>query len=237
MKTDINCDMGEAYSIYTCGDDAAIMPYVSQANVACGFHAADPSVRRETVRLAKSHGVAVGAHPSYPDRQGFGRRAMKLEPEELLDCLVYQVGALKGFLDAEGMALNHVKPHGALNGVAWDDEATCRAIGLCAQTFGVPVMAMSGTGHEKVYGELGLDVIFETYVDLDYNAAGEVVITREHTPVAPEDALAQARRAANNGEVKALSGKLVAVKCQSICVHSDTPGAVEGAKAIHAELA
>ena len=108
MKTDINCDMGEAYSIYTCGDDAAIMPYVSQANVACGFHASDPSVMRETVRLAKSHGVAVGAHPSYPDRQGFGRRAMKLEPEELLDCLVYQVGALKGFLDAEGMALNHV---------------------------------------------------------------------------------------------------------------------------------
>jgi len=98
-------------------------------------------------------------------------------------------------------------------------------------------MAMSGTGHEKVYGELGLDVIFETYVDLDYNDAGEVVITREHTPVAPEDALAQARRAANNGEVKALSGKLVAVKCQSICVHSDTPGAVEVAKAIHAELA
>ena len=237
MKTDINCDMGEAYSIYTGGDDAAIMPYVSQANVACGFHASDPSVMRETVRLAKSHGVAVGAHPSYPDRQGFGRRAMKLEPEELLDCLVYQVGALKGFLDAEGMALNHVKPHGALNGVAWDDEATCRAIGLCAQTFGVPVMAMSGTGHEKVYGELGLGVIFETYVDLDYNDAGEVVITREHTPVAPEDALAQARRAANNGEVKALSGKLVAVKCQSICVHSDTPGAVEVAKAIHAELA
>ena len=237
MKTDINCDMGEAYSIYTCGDDAAIMPYVSQANVACGFHASDPSVMRETVRLAKSHGVAVGAHPSYPDRQGFGRRAMKLEPEELLDCLVYQVGALKGFLDAEGIALDHVKPHGALNGVAWNDEAPCRAIGLCAQTFGVPVMAMSGTGHEKVYGELGLDVIFETYVDLDYNDAGEVVITREHTPVAPEDALAQARRAANNGEVKALSGKLVAVKCQSICVHSDTPGAVEVAKAIHAELA
>jgi len=237
MKIDINCDMGEAYSIYTCGDDAAIMPYVSQANVACGFHASDPSVMRNTVLLAKKHGVAVGAHPSYPDRQGFGRRAMKLEPEELLDCLVYQVGALKGFLDAEGMALNHVKPHGALNGVAWDDPATCRAIGLCAQTFDVPVMAMSGTGHEKTYGDLGVPVIFETYVDLDYNDAGEVVITREHTPVAAADALAQARRAANHGEVKALSGKLVAVKCQSICVHSDTPGAVEVAKAIHAELA
>ena len=218
MNVDINCDMGEAYSIYTCGDDAAIMPYVSQANVACGYHASDPSVMQATVRLAQQHGVAVGAHPSYPDRQGFGRRAMKLDPDELLDCLVYQVGALKGFLDAEGMVLNHVKPHGALNVVAWDDEPTCRAIGLCAQTFGVPM-------------------IFETYVDLDYNDAGQVVITREHTAVAPEAALAQARRAANDGTVKALSGKLVAVKCQSICVHSDTPGAVGVAEAIHAELA
>ena len=236
MKVDINCDMGEAYSIYTCGDDAAIMPYVSQANVACGFHASDPSVMRATVRLAKEHNVAVGAHPSYPDRQGFGRRAMAMEPDELLDSLVYQVGALKGFLDAEGMLLNHVKPHGALNGVAWHDEATCRAIGLCAEAFGVPVMAMSGTGHEKVYGALGVPIIFETYVDLDYNDAGEVVITREHTAVAPEAALAQARRAANDGTVMALSGKLVDVKCQSICVHSDTPGAVDVAKAIHAEL-
>ncbi|MAG97388.1 MAG: 5-oxoprolinase subunit PxpA [Alphaproteobacteria bacterium] len=237
MTVQINCDMGEAYSIYSCGDDGAIMPYVSQANVACGFHASDPTVMRKTVRLAKKHGVAVGAHPSYPDRQGFGRRVMKLEPQELLDCLVYQVGALKGFLDDEGMALNHIKPHGALNGVAWDDEATCRAIGLCAQTFAVPVMGMSGTGHEKVYGELGVPIIFEAYVDLDYNDAGQVVITREHTPVAPEAALAQAMRAANDGQVKALSGKLVAIKCQSICVHSDTPGAVEVAKAIHAELA
>ncbi len=236
MKVDINCDMGEAYSIYACGDDAAIMPYVNQANVACGFHASDPSVMHNTVRLAKEHNVAVGAHPSYPDRQGFGRRAMKLEPDELLDCLVYQVGALKGFLDAEGMALNHVKPHGALNGVAWEDEATCRAIGLCAQAFDVPVMAMSGTGHEKVYTALGVPIIFETYVDLDYNDAGEVVITREHTPVAPVAALAQALRAANDGTVMALSGKLVTVKCQSICVHSDTPGAVEVAKAIHAQL-
>ena len=138
---------------------------------------------------------------------------MKLDPDELLDCLVYQVGALKGFLDAEGMVLNHVKPHGALNVVAWDDEPTCRASGLCAQTFGVPVMAMSGTGHEKTYSDLGVPMIFETYVDLDYNDAGQVVITREHTAVAPEAALAQARRADNDGTVKALSGKLVAVKC------------------------
>ena len=236
MTVGINCDMGEAYGIYTCGDDAGIMPYISQANVACGFHASDPSVMRATVRLAKEHGVAVGAHPSYPDRQGFGRRAMKMEPDELLDCLVYQVGALKGFLDSEGMELSHVKPHGALNGVAWEDEAACRAIGLCAQTFGVPVMGMSGTGHEKVYGDLGVPIIFETYVDLDYNDAGQVIITREHAPVTPADAVAQACRAARDGQIKSVSGKLVPVKCKSICVHSDTPGAVEVAKAINVEL-
>ena len=179
MTIDLNCDMGEAYGIYKCGDDVGIMPLISVANVACGFHASDPSVMRQTVRLAKQHGVRVGAHPSYPDRDGFGRRRMEMEGEELTACIIYQVGALKGFLDAEGMALNHVKPHGALYGAAWRDEKVARAIAHAANTFGVPLMGMSGTGHEKVYGDLGVPIIFETYVDLDYNDAGQVVITRE----------------------------------------------------------
>ncbi|MBT4428121.1 MAG: LamB/YcsF family protein, partial [Rhodospirillaceae bacterium] len=127
MTIDLNCDMGEAYGIYKCGDDAAIMPLISVANVACGFHASDPTVMRKTVRLAKENGVRVGAHPSYPDRDGFGRRRMEMEAEELTACIIYQVGALKGFLDAEGMALNHLKPHGALYGAAYRDEKTARA--------------------------------------------------------------------------------------------------------------
>ena len=232
MGVKINCDMGEAYSIYTCGDDAGIMPFIHLANVACGFHASDPVVMRDTVRLAKQHGVAVGAHPSYPDREGFGRREMEMSRDELVNCLIYQVGALKAFLDLEDMPLNHLKPHGALNGVAWRDAEVCAAIGEAAQAFGLPVMGMSGTLHETVYGEMGVKVIFETYVDLEYNDAGQVIITREHVAVPPEEAVAQALRAAKDGVVKSRTGALVPVKCESICVHSDTPGAVAVAKAV-----
>jgi UPF0271 protein len=237
MTIDLNCDMGEAYGIYKCGDDAGIMPLISVANVACGFHASDPSVMRQTVRLAKQNGVRVGAHPSYPDRGGFGRRRMDMEAEELFDCILYQVGALKGFLDAEGMALNHVKPHGALYGAAWHDEKVARAIARAANTFAVPLMGMSGTGQEQWYRDEGAEVIWETYVDLDYNDEGEIIITRQHDPVTAESAAAQALRAARDGQVQAMSGKLIDVKCETICVHSDTPGAVEIAHAVRDAIA
>ena len=237
MTIDLNCDMGEAYGIYKCGDDAAIMPLISVANVACGFHASDPSVMRKTVRLAKQNGVRVGAHPSYPDRDGFGRRRMEMESEELTACIIYQVGALKGFLDAEGMALNHIKPHGALYGAAYRDEQVARAIARAAVTFGVPLMGMSGTGHEKWYPAEGAEVIWETYVDLDYDDSGEIVITRQHEPVAADAASAQALRAARDGQALTLGGKLIEVKCETICVHSDTPGAVEIARAVRDAIA
>ena len=237
MTIDLNCDMGEAYGIYKCGDDAAIMPLISVANVACGFHASDPSVMRKTVRLAKQNGVRVGAHPSYPDRDGFGRRRMEMESEELTACIIYQVGALKGFLDAEGMALNHIKPHGALYGAAYRDEQVARAIARAAVIFGVPLMGMSGTGHEKWYPAEGAEVIWETYVDLDYDDSGEIVITRQHEPVAADAASAQALRAARDGQALTLGGKLIEVKCETICVHSDTPGAVEIARAVRDAIA
>jgi len=237
MTIDLNCDMGEAYGIYKCGDDAAIMPLISVANVACGFHASDPSVMRKTVRLAKQNGVRVGAHPSYPDRDGFGRRRMEMESEELTACIIYQVGALEGFLDAEGMALNHIKPHGALYGAAYRDEQVARAIARAAVTFGVPLMGMSGTGHEKWYPAEGAEVIWETYVDLDYDDSGEIVITRQHEPVAADAASAQALRAARDGQALTLGGKLIEVKCETICVHSDTPGAVEIARAVRDAIA
>ncbi len=237
MTIDLNCDMGEAYGIYKCGDDAGIMPLISVANVACGFHASDPSVMRQTVRLAKQHGVRVGAHPSYPDRDGFGRRRMEMEGEELTACIIYQVGALKGFLDAEGVALNHVKPHGALYGAAWHDETVARAIARAAKAFDAPLMAMSGTGQGVWYQDEGVDVIWETYVDLAYTDDGEIVITRQHDPVTAETAAAQALRSARDGQVQAMSGKLIDVKCETICVHSDTPGAVEIARAVKHAIA
>src|SRR5262252_7654626 len=127
-KIAINCDMGESFGLYKMGDDEGLMPHITIANVACAFHASDPSVMAKTVRLAKRHNVKVGAHPSLPDLQGFGRREMKMPREELANCVLYQVGALKAFLDAEGMKLNHIKPHGALYGMAARAEPIAEAI-------------------------------------------------------------------------------------------------------------
>jgi len=237
MPIDINCDIGEGFGIYRCGDDAAIMPLITAANVACGFHASDPTVMRRTVRLAREHGVAVGAHPSYPDRQGFGRRYLRMEPEELLAALIYQVGALEGFLKAEGLRLHHLKPHGALYGTACREPEVAGAIAEAARVFGVPVMGLSGTLQETVYRERGLDMICEVYVDLEYADDGQLVITREHEPVKPETAVERALLALRDGRVRTQGGKELPVRVDSICVHSDTPGAVSIARAVRDAVA
>src|ERR1700674_2296354 len=149
--TTINCDMGESFGIYRLGDDAAIMPMITTANVACGFHASDYKQIRRTVQLARQNGVTVGAHPSLPDLQGFGRREMKIGREELANCLIYQIGALKAFLDAEGMPLHHIKPHGSLYGMAARSEEIAQAICDAADVFKVPLLGMIGTLHETIY--------------------------------------------------------------------------------------
>ena len=151
----LNCDMGESYGIWRLGDDRRIMPAIHIANVACGFHASDFNHMRATVQLAKACGVQVGAHPSLPDRQGFGRREMKIGREELANCLIYQIGALKGFLEAEGMSLNHIKPHGSLYGMAARDPEMAHAVCDAADVFKAPLLGMIGTEHEKVYTARG----------------------------------------------------------------------------------
>src|SRR5258707_5802917 len=147
----INCDMGEAYGLYRMGDDEGLMPQIDVANVACGFHASDFNHMRKTVRLAKQHGVKVGAHPSLPDLQGFGRREMKIGREELTNCLLYQIGALKAFLDAEGVVLNHIKPHGALYGMAARMEDVAEAVADAAEVYKGPLGCMKVTLHGKAY--------------------------------------------------------------------------------------
>src|SRR5580692_3589938 len=179
----INCDMGEAFGLYRMGDDAGLMPLIDIANVACGFHASDFNHMRSTVQLAKAHGVAVGAHPSLPDLQGFGRREMKIGREELANCLIYQIGALKGFLDAEGMELNHIKPHGSLYGMAARQPDIAHAICDAADVFKVPLVGMIDTLHATVYPERGHTFLPEFYADLDYADDGFIIITREHPPV------------------------------------------------------
>ena len=237
MAVDINCDMGESFALYRLGDDDALMPLITEANIACGFHGSDPNHMRHAVRSAKQHGVRIGAHVALPDLSGFGRREMVIDRAEMANIVLYQIGALNEFLAVEGLSLSHVKPHGALYGAAWRDEKVARAIAHAANTFGVPLMGMSGTGQGKWYQEEGVDVIWETYVDLDYNDEGEIVITRQHEPVTAEAAAAQALRAARDGQVQAMSGKLIDVKCETICVHSDTPGAVEIARAVKDAIA
>jgi 5-oxoprolinase (ATP-hydrolysing) subunit A len=232
MALAINCDMGEGFGLYRCGDDAGIMPFITLANVACGFHASDPTVMHKTVRLAKQHGVRVGAHPSLPDLQGFGRREMKMDPKELADCLLYQVGALKAFLDAEGMVLNHIKPHGALYGMAARSEEIANAICDAADVFKVPLLGMARTKHEEVYQRRGFKFVPEFYVDLDYDKDGKLIITREHAAWDPDLAAKRALRAITEKKVKSVDGGDIPVTAECICVHSDTPGAVAVAKAV-----
>jgi len=232
MRVEMNCDMGESYGLYRMGDDEGMMPHITIANVACGFHGSDPSVMQRTVQLAKKFGVRVGAHPSLPDLQGFGRREMKMEPGELTACIIYQVGALKGFLDAEGMPLNHVKPHGALYGMAARMAEVAEAVAKAAKIFKVPVFGMAGTLHEKIYSAAGLTFVSEFYADLDYDESGRLIITREHEAVAPGPAAKRVLRAIREGKVRSLQGPDVTVRADCVCVHSDTPGAVAVAKAV-----
>jgi UPF0271 protein len=230
--TIINCDMGESFGLYRAGDDAALMPLISAANVACGFHASDFNHMRATVRLAKQHGVRVGAHPSLPDLQGFGRREMKMPRDELANCIIYQIGALKGFLEAEGMPLAHIKPHGALYGMAARNEEVADAVSDAADIFKVPLMGMAGTLHEKVYTRRGHGFIAEYYCDLAYRGDGSLIITREHEAVDPADAAGRAVRAVREGKTQSVDGTDVMVRADAICVHSDTPNAVEVAVAV-----
>ncbi|HKF61844.1 MAG TPA: LamB/YcsF family protein [Dongiaceae bacterium] len=232
MALAINCDMGESFGLYHFGDDEAIMPYISAANVACGFHASDFNHMRKTVQSAKKFGVKVGAHPSLPDLQGFGRREMKMSREELTNCIIYQVGALKGFLEAEGMPLNHIKPHGALYGMAARMEHVAHAVCDAADVFDVPLMGMINTLHEKIYGERGRRMIAEFYADLDYGDDGALIITRVHDAKDPVEAAARSLRAVEEHKVRSVGGRDLPVRADTICVHSDTPNALDIAAAV-----
>jgi UPF0271 protein len=232
----LNCDMGEAFGIYSFGADEALMEHVGLANVACGFHGGDPVVLQQTVRLARSHGVRVGAHPSYPDREGFGRRAIEMGREELAACLIYQIGALRGFLDAEQMELSHVKPHGALYGRAARDREVALAVADAASVFGVPVFGMAGTLHEAVYTERGLGFMAEYYADLDYDDDGGLIITRKHVAYDPAIAAERVARVMREGVAVSANGREIPMRADTVCVHSDTPNAAELAAAVREVL-
>jgi 5-oxoprolinase (ATP-hydrolysing) subunit A len=233
MTVAVNCDMGESFGLYSVGDDEALMPLISLANVACGFHAGDPVVMRDTVALAKAHDVKVGAHPAYPDLQGFGRRAIEMDADELTAAILYQAGALKAFLDAEGMTLSHLKPHGALYGRAARDEAVANAVADAAEALGVPIMGMAGTVHEEVYEARGVGFLAEYYADLDYDDGGGLIITRKHSAYEPKQVRENVTRVLTEGVALSQSGREIPMRADCVCVHSDTPGAPEIAHAVN----
>ena len=237
MRVSLNCDMGEGFGLYRLGDDEGMMPVIDVANVACGFHGSDPDHMRRTVQLAKRHGVRVGAHPSLPDLQGFGRREMKMGREEMANCILYQVGALMGFLRAEGMELHHIKPHGSLYGMAGRIEDIAHAVCDVADIYGVPLFGMTGTLHERIYAERGHHFVPEYYCDLDYAPGGALIVTREHD--AKDAALMAERcaRAVRDGVGTANDGSFFPTRVETICVHSDTPNAIEIARAVRAAIA
>ena len=236
MAVNINCDMGESFSLYKMGNDEGVMPFITEANIACGFHGSDPNHMSRTVRLAKRHNVKVGAHFSLPDLAGFGRREMKIEREEMANIVIYQIGALKGFLEAEGVELAHLKPHGALYGMAARQEHIAHAICDAGEVFQVPIFGLSGTLHEEIYTTRGLEFVPEFFADLDYDDDGKLLITREHMPVDAQEAGRRALRAVKDGILLSSGGKEVPVIARTVCIHSDTPNVLDIAQSVRAVL-
>lgn len=238
MRVDLNADMGESFGMYKLGQDEEFMQYITSANIACGFHAGDYSVMKRTVQLAKAAGVQVGAHPGLPDLQGFGRREMKLSPEEIYDIVVYQAGALKSFAEAAGLRLHHVKPHGSLYGMAHRMEeisrAICQAVKDIDPHIHLYIMKKGVIG--PVAEEMGVKTVHELYSDLGYDADGNLVITRAHDAHEPGDVASRVRKMVIDKKVTALDGSELDIEGESVCVHCDTPGAVDIVKAVRDTL-
>jgi UPF0271 protein len=240
MSIDLNCDLGESFGRYTLGEDAAMLDIVSSANVACGMHAGDPPVMQRTVALAAAKGVAVGAHPGYPDLQGFGRRAMALTDEALTAYLLYQIGALAAFTRAQGVRLTHVKPHGALYNTAAQDPAVATAVATAVAAFDgdLVVVTLPGAALARAARAEGLRVAREGFADRAYTEAGALVPRGEPGAVIhdPAEAAARAVRMVTQGEVEAITGSVIPMPIETLCVHGDTPGAAQIAAQLRAAL-
>jgi UPF0271 protein len=235
MKTiDLNCDMGESYGAWQMGADAEVMPHISSANIACGFHGGDPATIRKTVRLALDHGVAIGAHPSLPDLQGFGRRPMKISSQDMYDLVVYQAGAVEAFARAAGSRLHHIKCHGALYNMAANDEALSEAMVRAAKDLGAMLYVLSNSQNYQIAKKAGVRVWGEVFADRGYSDDGTLA-PRDKPGGMIEDAgkaVKQALGMIEGGYVTSLSGKRVPVTADTLCLHGDQPGAAAFAVAL-----
>jgi UPF0271 protein len=241
MKINLNADLGESFGAWTMGQDEALLGLVGAANIACGFHAGDPMVMRKTVRTALAAGVELGAHPAYPDLQGFGRRPMQMAPAELEAAVIYQIGALAGMAAAEGGRLTHVKPHGALNNQACEDPALADVVARAVHAVDrqlillAPALSALLSAGERA----GLQVAAEIFADRAYTDAGTLVPRSQPGAVLHDAAAVEAHvmRMLDAGGIVSLGGRVLPSAMHSICVHGDTPGAVGHVRRLRSCLA
>ena len=235
---DLNCDMGESFGSYKLGYDEEVIKYITSANIACGFHAGDPMWMRQTVRLAEKHGVGIGAHPSFPDLQGFGRRNMAVTPEEAKNDVVYQIGALSSFTGSK--RLQHVKPHGAMYNMAVGQEDLAKAI--CEAVLEVDpemiLVVLAGSPWVEIAQEMGLRVAREAFADRALNADGTLVSRSSPGAVIhdPKEVVERSIRMVTEGTATAITGEELSLHPDTLCLHGDTPDAVELAAALRSNL-
>ncbi len=239
----LNCDLGESYGVWQMGQDDQVMPLIDMANVACGFHAADPMVIRQTLALAARHNVEVGAHPSYNDLSGFGRRSISHTPEEIEALLLYQLGALEGMCRKEALVLSYVKPHGALNNDMMRDQVLLRAVMQATRTFrqNLPLMipvTRNFREHQQMAADVGIPLLLEAFADRAYDDEGQLVSRRQAGAVHedPDIIVRQARSFAEQGGVHSATGTWLELPADSLCVHGDNAEALSAITAIRLAL-
>lgn len=240
-RVDLNSDLGESFGRYTLGMDDRIIPLITSANVACGYHASDPVVMEKTITMAKEAGIHVGAHPGFPDLMGFGRRNMAVSPEEAKAYTLYQLGALDGFCRAHGMKMQHVKPHGALYNMAAKDYALSKAICEAVRSFddSLIVLALSGGELARAAQDLGLRTALEVFADRAYEEDGTLVNRRKEGAMITdeEEAIARVIRMVKEQTVTAITGKDIPIRADSVCVHGDGVKALAFVEKIRGALA
>ena len=242
-KIDLNCDMGESFGAYKLGMDDAVIQFISSANIACAWHAGDPSVMNHTVAIAVEHGVGVGAHPGYPDLLGFGRRNLDCTMEELRNYVIYQIGALQAFCNVHGTKMQHVKPHGALYLTAVENEDVARVVAEAIVSVNPDLLyvALAGARGElmtRIGQEVGLGVVYEAFPDRAYSPEGTLVSRRQPGAVIkePQVVAERALRMVKEGVVIAIDGSTIPLDVQTLCVHGDNPKAVELVRSIRETL-
>lgn len=238
MIIDINVDAGESFGRYKIGNDVEVLKYATSANIATGFHAGDPSVIWATVKIAKKNNVAVGAHPGFQDLRGFGRRRLFIDPDELKADLIYQLGAIEGFLKVENLKIQHLKLHGALYVMAENDEAYASAVIDTIEAYYPDLILITekNTLLWKKCKVKGIKVASEVFVDLKYDIQGKIIIEKAKQPWDPEVVLKRALMAIKEGKIDTIEGKYIEAKPDTICIHGDAPNAVDIIKTLREGL-